>query len=340
MRNEIQVAIKNVFLSRGLPLAIASATIMYAAPAQAAGTTAGTTISNTATATFNDPLGVPQSVDSNTVDLLVDELLDVTVARVGSSDIVTSPNATNQVATFTVTNTGNGSEAFRLTANSSLGGDQFDPTVTQVYIDSNGNGVYDAGPGGDTLYTPGSNDPVLAPDGSVTIFVLSTIPAANDGERGQINLTAAALTGTGAPGTNFPNLGQGGGDAVVGNTGADGVDNAFYLVQNATISFVKSQSVLDPFGGTSVVPGSIITYTLVATVAGTGTLTNVVIGDPVPAGTAYQPSTITLETVTQTDGVDADPGEYLATPAPKVNVRVGSVPAGQTRTVTFKVRVN
>ncbi len=340
MRSGIQVSIKNVFLSKGLPLAIASATIMFAAPVKAAGTTAGSTISNTATATFTDPGGNPQTIDSNTVDLLVDELLDVTVARVGSADIVTSPNATGQVATFTVTNTGNGSEAFRLTANSSLGGDQFDPTVTQVFLDSNGNGTYDSGPGGDTLYAPGSNDPVLAPDASVTVFVLSTIPAANDGDRGQINLTAAALTGTGAPGTDFPGLGQGGGDAVVGNTGADGVDNAFYLVHNATISFVKSQSVLDPFGGTSVVPGSIITYSLVATVSGTGSLTNVVVGDAIPAGTAYQTETITLETSPLSDGADVDSGEYLASPTPGINVRVGTVPAGQSRTVTFKVRVN
>jgi uncharacterized repeat protein (TIGR01451 family) len=333
-------AIKNVRLSNVLPLAVATATIMFAAPAMAAGTTAGTTITNTATATYEDVGGTPRSIDSNPVDILVDELLDVTVARVGSPDVITTPGATSVVTTFTVTNNGNGSEAFTLTPNGTLGGDQFDPTVTSVVLDTNGNGVYD--PGVDTVYVPGSNDPLLAPDASQTVFVLSTIPAgAADGQRGQVSLTAAATTGTGSPGTSFPGAGQGGGAAVVGNTGGDSVDTAFYLVQNATISFVKSQSVVDPFGGSRVVPGSIVTYTLVATVSGTGSLTNVVIADAIPVSTTYQPVSITLQGAGLSDATDGDVGEYLTTaPGNRINVRVGAVPAGQTRTVTFKVRVN
>ncbi|MEY4500179.1 MAG: hypothetical protein RIS52_69 [Pseudomonadota bacterium] len=339
MRTDYQWSIRNVGLAKAIPLAIATASIAFAAPAMAAGTTAGSTISNTATATYEDPIGTPKSIDSNTVDLRVDELLDVTVVRVGAVDTPTAPGATNQVIAFTVTNNGNGSEAFKLTPNAALGGDQFDPTVATVVLDTNGNGVYD--PGVDTVYTSGSNDPVLAPDASVTVFVLSNIPAgASDGNRGQINLTAAATTGTGTPGTSFAGLGQGGGDAVVGTTGADSVDNAFYLVQNATISFSKSQSVVDPFGGTKVVPGSIVTYTLVATISGTGTLTNVVIGDPVPIGTAFLTGTLTVQGTPASDPTDADPGEYISSPTPKINVRLGSVPAGETRTVTFKVRVN
>ncbi len=339
MRTERSWTIKNVSLSIGLPLAIVTATVMFSGSAQAAGTSAGTTISNTATATYNDSNGAPQSTNSNTVDLLVDELLDVTVARVGSVDIITQPGTTNQVATFNITNNGNGTEAFALTPQGTLGGDQFDPTVTSVVIDTNGNGVYD--PGVDTVYTPGSNDPVLAPDASVTVFLLSSIPAgALDGNRGQVNVTAAAKTGTGAPGTSFPGQGQGGGNAVVGNTGADSVDNAFYLIQNATVAFVKSQSVLDPFGGTKVVPGSIVTYTLVATISGTGTLTNVVVSDPLPAATTFQPGTLTLQSTVLSDGTDADAGEYVAGSPNKINVRLGAVPSGQTRTVTFKVRIN
>jgi uncharacterized repeat protein (TIGR01451 family) len=339
MRTDYVWSIKNVSLSIGLPLIIATATVMFSGAAQAAGTSAGTTISNTATATYNDSTGTPKSTDSNTVDLLVDELLDVTVARVGSIDIITQPGTTSQVATFTVTNNGNGTESFALTPQGTLGGDQFDPTVTTVVIDTNGNGVYD--PGVDTVYTPGSNDPVLAPDAAVTVFLLSSIPAGVvDGNRGQVNLTAAAKTGTGTPGTSFPGAGQGGGNAVVGNTGADSVDNAFYLVQNATVAFVKSQSVLDPFGGTRVVPGSIVTYTLVATIGGTGSLTNVVVSDPIPAATTFQPGTLTLQAGALTDGADADGGEYVAGSPNKINVRLGAVPSGQTRTVTFKVRVN
>lgn len=336
MSIECTWAIKNVRLAQLVPLIIATATIGFADTAYAAGTTAGTTISNTATATYTDTGGSPQTTTSNQVDLVVDELLDVTVVSTDPGDVTTQPGSTNQVLTFNVTNTGNGSEAFRLTPNSTLGGDQFDPTTTSIVLDTNGNGVYD--PGVDTVYTAGVNDPVLAPDASITVFVLSTIPAGtSDGDRGQTTLTAAATTGTGAPGTTFPGQGQGGGNAVVGSTGADGVDDGFYLVQNATIAFTKTQSVIDPFGGTTVVPGSFVTYTLTATVSGSGQLTNVAISDAIPANTTYRTGTLSLQGGGLSDAADADAGEFTGT---GVTVRMGTVPAGQTRTVTFQVRVN
>lgn len=328
--------IANVRLARVAPLVVASATIAFAAPAHAVGTTAGTTISNTASATYTDTNGNPITVPSNQVDLRVDELLDVTVASADPGDVAAQPGSTNQVLSFIVTNTGNGTESFRLTAVNAIGGDAFDPTTTSIVIDSNGNGVYDAGV--DTIYSAGSNDPSLAPDASVRVFVLSTVPAgATDGQRGQTDLAAAANTGTGAPGTTFAGQGQGGGDAVAGSTGGDGRDDGFYVVNAATVAFVKSASVLDPFGGATIVPGSIITYTLVATVNGSGSLNNLAVGDPVPAATTYRPGTITLQGAAISDGTDADAGEFAAN---RVTVRLGTVPGGQTRTVTFRVTVN
>ncbi len=329
-------SILNVQMVRIAPLLVASATIAFAGPAHAVGTAAGTTISNTATATYTDAGGNAASVPSNRVDIRVDEILDVTVVSSDPGDVAALPGATNQVLTFTVTNTGNGSEAFRLSPVNAIGGDAFDPTTTSLVIDSNGNGVYDAGI--DTIYNAGSNDPVLAPDSSVRIFVLSTVPAvATDGQRGQTDLTATAVTGSGAPGTAFAGLGQGGGDAVVGTTTALGRDDGFYIVNAATVAFVKSATVLDPFGGSKPVPGAIITYTLVATVSGTGSLANLAAGDPIPASTTYVPGSITSQAVPITDLTDADSGEFAAG---RVSVRFGTVAGGQTRTVTFKVKIN
>lgn len=326
----------NVRLSHVVPLIVATATIGFSTPVTAAGTAAGTTISNTATATYDDPTGTPVVVPSNRVDIKVDELLDVTVATADPGDVGVTPGATNRVLSFTVTNGGNGSESFRLTPTSTLGGDQFDPTSTSIVLDTNGNGVYD--PGVDTVYTPGSNDPVLAPDAAIRVFVLSTIPAGiNDLDRGIVELTAAATTGTGAPGTTFAGQGQGGGDAVVGATGADGVDRGRYVVQTATISFVKSAAVADPFGGSKPVPGAVITYTLVATVTGTGSLTNAAIADPIPANTTYQAGSISLEGSALTDATDGDVGRFDSN---AISVGLGTVSGGQTRTVTFRVRLN
>ncbi len=321
---------------RAACLATLGIAMAFAAPAHATGTVAGTTISNTATATYTDPVGNPVSIPSNTVNIRVDEVLNVTVATAEAGDVAALPGSTNQVVRYTVTNTGNGSEAFRLAPITAIGGDNFDPAATSIVLDTNGNGVYD--PGVDTVYSAGSNDPVLAPDTSIRVFILSTVPgAATDGQRGQIDLTATAATGSGPAGTTFAGQGTGGGDAVVGTTTATGRDRNFFVISAATVALVKSASVLDPFGGTKSVPGSIITYTLVATVSGTGTIANLAVGDPIPAATTYVPASITAEAAAVTDATDADAGEFAAS---RVAVRFGSVAGGQTRTVTFKVKIN
>lgn len=335
-------AIKNVRLTLIAPLIVATATVSFAPRAEAAGTVAGSTIANTATANYTDSGGNAQTATSNTANLRVDELLDVAVTSADPGDIPTLPSGVNQVASFTVTNTGNGSEAYGLAVTTALGGDQFDPTATSIVLDTNGNGVYDAGV--DTVYAAGTNDPVLAPDASIRVFVLSTMPGtAVNGDRGQLSLAAASRTLTGAPGASANGQGQGGGDAVVGTSGGDGTANGAYVVQVASISFTKTSSVVDPFGGNKIVPGSIVTYTLTATVSGTGSLTNVTIADNVPANTTYIAGTMTLQGTSVTDTADADGGVFVppagAVPG-RIEVALGAVAASQTRTVTFNVRIN
>lgn len=302
--------------------------------AHAAGTRAGSTISNTASASFDNGGGT-QTIDSNKVDLLVDELLDVTVDSSNPADVPTTPGATNQVLTFSVTNNGNGEEAFVLSTIANGGGDQYNPTVTQIYLD-NGDGVFDAGT--DTLYTPGSNNPVLDPDESIMVFVIATTPSTvSDGDRGIVSLVAAAQTGTGNPGTSFAGKGEGGGDAVVGSTRADGQDNGAFRVSAATVTLVKSAVVVDPFGGAEPVPGATITYTITATTAGSGSLNGLTLSDNVPTNTSYVAGSIRLGTTALSDAADSDAGSYDGT---KVAVALGNVAGGQTRTVTFKAIID
>lgn len=302
--------------------------------AQAAGTRAGSTISNTASASFDTGAGTT-TIDSNQVDLLVDELLDVTVASSNPADVPTTPGATAQVLTFSVTNNGNGVENFVLSTIANAGGDNYDPVVTQIYID-NGDGLFDAGT--DALYTPGANDPELDPDESVTVFVVATTPGTVvDGNRGIVSLVAAAVTGTGAPGTSFAGQGEGGGDAVVGSTGADGTDAGAFIVSAATVTLVKSAVITNPLGTADPIPGATIIYTIVATVAGSGSVSGLAITDNIPADTSYVPGSITLGGAPQSDGVDADAGDYNGT---RINVALGTVAGGQTRTVTFQTTID
>jgi uncharacterized repeat protein (TIGR01451 family) len=319
-----------------------AASVALATPAFAAGTLAGTDIENIASATY-DVGGGPVTIQSNTVIIKVDELLAVTVASTDPGDIITSPGATGNIQTFQITNNGNGNEAFALTANVANGGDDFDPLLTQIVIDTNDNGIYD--PGVDDVYLAGTNDPNLAPDEQRVIFVITSTPSGvSDTNRADVSLTAAAVTGTGAPGTSFVGAGQGGGNAVVGparpnhpGVGAIDSDNGFLAVQAASVTLLKSATILDPFGGNRPVPGAIITYSLVATISGSGTLNNLNIVDPIPVGTQYQTETMTLEAAALTDDpTDADAGNYNGT---RISVAAGNVPAGQTRTVTFKVLI-
>jgi uncharacterized repeat protein (TIGR01451 family) len=309
--------------------------LAVASPAAATGTAAGSVINNTATATYSLPGGGSGSVDSNTVSLTVDELLDVSVAWSDGGDVPVLPGATGRVLTYLVTNNGNGSEAFVLSARNALSGDDFDPSAYAIYLDTNADGDYD--PGIDLAYVAGSNDPVLAADAPATVFIVSSIGAgAVDGSRAGLDLIATADTGSGTPGTTFAGQGTGGGNAVVGATGADGLDDGYYAVSAATVALVKSATVSEPFGGTTAVPGSTISYTLVATVSGSGSLANLAIGDAIPAGSTYKPGTITLEGAALTDLADADAGEISPS---GVAVRLGTVPAGQARTVTFQVTI-
>ncbi|HEY1605715.1 MAG TPA: hypothetical protein VGF77_08960 [Allosphingosinicella sp.] len=307
-----------------------------ATPAAAAGTTAGTTISNVATATYDLPNGGSGTIQSNIVTLKVDELINVTVAWHDPGDVVGPAGGTKQVLSFTVTNGGNGTEAFTLGTIANLGGDDFDPTITAIVLDTNGNGAYD--PGVDTVYVPGTNDPTLAPDQSTTVFILSTLPlTAADGNRARAELNAISKKGSGTPGTSFAGKGQGGGNAVIGATGGKGQADGFYKVLKASVAFVKSAAVADPFGGTTQVPGATITYTLAATVSGTGNIANLKVTDSVPAGTTYKSGSLTLDGTALTDAADGDAGSFSAT---GIAVNLGTVATGATRTVTFKVTIN
>jgi uncharacterized repeat protein (TIGR01451 family) len=337
MRYQATNAKSSAFLKNAALAALtAVSACVFATPALAAGTPAGTNITNVATATYELPNGDEASVDSNIVTLKVDELLDVSVAWSDPSDVAASAGGTGQLLKFTVTNGGNGTEAFTLGTLANGGGDDFDPSVTSIVLDSNSNGAYDAGV--DTVYASGSNDPQLDPDQSITVFVLSSIPAgAGDGQRGRVDLTAVAKTGSGAPGISFAGQGQGGGDAVVGATGADAEDDGYYRVARASVAFVKSATVADAFGGTAAAPGSTITYTLAATVSGSGSLANLRVSDSVPAGTTYKAGSLTLEGAPLTDAADADSGSFTGT---AVTIGLGTVAAGATKTITFQVKID
>lgn len=310
------------------------ATFLVASPAMADGVPAGTLIENTATAEFSDADGTPQTVDSNTVTVQVDELLDVTAAwQDGSAVAIGNASA---VLTFEITNTGNGPEAFNLTAEAAVTGNDFDVTVDGLAYDTNGNGIYDDGV--DVVLGAGAPTPSLDADAALTVFVLVSSPAGvTDGDSSAVKLVAQAVTGTGAPGTSFAGQGVDGSNAVVGTTSADADVDGSLIARLAALSLIKTASVIDPFGGSEAVPDATITFTIVANVGGSGSITDLNVTDAIPAGTTYKPATLTLDGAPLTDASDADAGEASNS---GIAVDVGSAAAGASYTVTFDVTID
>ncbi len=111
----------------GLYCALAVTASAFPATAYAAGVTAGTTIQNTASATYSNG-ATTETINSNQVDILVDEVLNVAVASQDAGNVTLS--SSGAVLSFKITNSGNGPEAFDLTVDPALSGDDFDPSPT------------------------------------------------------------------------------------------------------------------------------------------------------------------------------------------------------------------
>ena len=313
------------------PLAIAAALITT--PAHAGGVKAGTLIENTASATYDGGAG-PVTIPSNTITVKVDELLDVTVTSRDSGPVSAAPGSA--VLTFELTNTGNGPEAYTFTANPAVAGNDFDTTVNGIAVDTNGNGVYD--PGVDQMLTGPATTAAIAADASLTVFVLVTIPGGvADGDQSDVSLLAEAVTGTGAPGTAFAGQGAGGGNAIVGSTGANATATGSLSVGITDVDLIKSATVRDPFGGTGIVPGATITYAIRAEVRGSGSVSDLVVTDAAPADTTYIAGSLKLDGATLTDAADADAGRSGTS---GISVDLGTVSGGSSHTVTVQVTID
>lgn len=305
----------------------------------AAGAPANTAISTQAVATY--VIGASSfSQSSNVIVATVAEVLNVVVTWQDGTDLAVTAEELNRILTFRVTNTGNGTEQFVLTGLNTLAGDDFDPILTGLFLDSNSNGIFDAGL--DPPYTAGSNDPILDADAGLTVFAAGNIPAGvQDGDTGLFQLTAAAITGNGLPGTLISGQGDGGTDAIVGTTGAQGNAQGTYAVTDVSITVTKSAVVADPYGGNRPTTGAVITYQVQVQAQGSGTATGVTFSDPIPANTLYNPNSLNLNAAMLTDALDSDAGDVGITSANTVTVSLGNLTAGTpVQTITFAVTIN
>jgi uncharacterized repeat protein (TIGR01451 family) len=355
----------------------------------AVGTDAGVSINNRATVSYSvgsvsqtpiesSPTGnsTPGANQGANTTFVVDNKILHVVTEVSGNAASAAPGQPNIVATFTVSNDGNQSQGYALTATNVANGtatpftsgggpDAFDVGNLRVFVDSNGNGTYDAGTDVATTID------ALAEDGDVTVFVVSDMPlTATNGQFASVQLAArAAVAGT--SGATLVTQSTGADDpavidvvfADVGATARDGIHEASdqYAIASAALSLAKISSVIsDPFNNTTnpkAIPGAVVQYSVTVTNAGASAATGVAISDPLPANTTFvqgayasgtdvevqvgpsgTPTRCIAESPADTnvDGCFRNPSGQLVVQAP---MSIGTVNTGAANAVTVRFRV-
>jgi len=265
--------------------------------ASAVGTDAGVTVSNRATVNYTvgtvaqAPIESSPTGNSNpgvgngaNTTFVVDNRINLNVTELSGNATLVSPGQTGVVTAFTVSNTGNATQGYQLSASNLVGGavfgntDNTDVSNLRVFVDNPGAGgsagAYDA------AFDTAANVDTLAEDGNVVVFIVVDVPlTATNGQFSNVRLQARAAV----PGTNGATLeaetagaDTAGIDIVFGDAGRDATQTADdqYSVQSAALTITKASTLIsDPFNGTTnqkAIPGAVIEY--VVSIANTGTV--------------------------------------------------------------------
>ncbi len=291
--------------------------LMAWSEAYAAGTGAGVVVPNSVTLEYSQS-GLTRTTGA-TASFFVDELLDVSIVSSDASSIGVLAGETAAVQQYTLTNLGNGSEAFRLTVNDAVAGDDFDSSLNALYLETNGTVGLQVGPGGDDLYVAGTNDPILLSDDFLTVYVTADIPAGLMVDDvallslRAIGTTILAGAGTDDPalpafpavGTSFPALGDpastGGGNVAAMVGISYDIATPLYLAQHdflvndVGLAITKTAFfVEDPLGGNAVLPGSVVSYRVSVNLVGGGAAQSLVVTDPLPVDVLYVPNSLSV----------------------------------------------
>ena len=268
-------------------LSTAAIAVLSSGTAFAQLTPANTPVENTFTLNYDvNGAGQPpiDNEDAPTT-FRVDRLIDLTVENIEGTTTV-APGQVDADTIFTVTNDGNGDQAYELTVQNAVAGDDFDPTgsTTLTYYISDGDNDFEPGAGADDgapiPYDP-ANPPVLGQDEEIIVVVERTIPtlAANaavvDGADANVILVANTLDATSpfaeVEDDSVSDIGGAGNDLLVSenvlndgfSTGEevanDGADSAIgvYIVADADVSGNKTVSIFSEDGSNcATIPGS------------------------------------------------------------------------------------
>ena len=343
----------NRFLT-GSAVSAVAVSMLYSAPAMAAGTLAGTTITNNVSVSYQVG-GIGQTDASASNQIVVDRKVDLTVAHTDNTATQVTPGAVNQAVTFQVTNTSNDTLDFALSAAQVVTGgsagiagdanDSFDVGALTFYLDD-GDGVFDAG---DTLIT---HLDAVAPDTSRVVHVVgATVPPglatnaiasvvltatarANDGAATLGAALVQAATNTAGVDTIFAD-GAGSTDAARDASYSAKDD---YKVFAAAITAVKSSKIVSgDFGTGAAIPGAKIEYCIaVSNASGGAGASNLTISDTLPAQVTYDATYGVKVGGADCNTAGAGAGTQSAG---VVSGTIASLAAGNTQTVIFRADI-
>jgi hypothetical protein len=274
--------------------------------AKAAGTASNTDITNQATVSYEVGNTAQTPILSNTTTFKVDNKVDLTVTEVSSASVI--PGSNDQVLVFSITNTGNTTQGYRVAT--SDGTDDFDMTSVRIYRDADASSTVT---GGDVEYTADTNIFDIVADGSIQVLVVANTPLApTNGQTAVYNLIAtttdagsASVTTDDSGIADDPDVVQVVfADADTGTDAGDGLEDgkhsadAIYTISSSAVSIAKSSTVIrDPFNdGTDPkhIPGAYIQYVVTisnaASASASATLTTIT--DTLDANTAIDPNLI------------------------------------------------
>ncbi|WP_298610493.1 hypothetical protein [uncultured Thiothrix sp.] len=245
---------------------LAGGLVVSIAPAVAA-TAAGTLIKNLATVTYEDSAGNKYSAQSNEAVITVKQVYKAEIA----SDTDKTATAGQMVyIQHTLTNNGNGSDTYNLTAtNDATITDNIDSSSVKVYRDLNGNGLVDAG-------EPEVTNVTLAAGASAELVIAVAVPSsATTNQKLGVILTATSANGPVTDATDT----TGGTDSTQGTN-----QDLITISGDAVLNYTKS-AVLNAATNR-------ITYTLTITNTGNRAATGVNIYDAIPTDKNGVPMTL------------------------------------------------
>ena len=240
---------------------LAGGILTHVSPAVAA-TAAGTQIKNLATVTYEDENGNKYSAQSNEAVITVKQ---VYYADIGVDTAKTAAAGQVVYSQHTLTNNGNGEDTYTLNI-ADITGDDLDSDSLKLFIDSNGNGLADAG---EVEITSGGSVTLAAGESVALVMAVKVPETATAGDELYAKLTATSSNGTVTDLTT-----RGGYDT------ANGTNHTLITVANDAVLNHTKAAVLDAVNHR-------ITYTLTVSNTGNQTADNVEIYDALPVGTTF-----------------------------------------------------